>query len=75
MIYTKDVTVFKDDSVVPQALPENDWFDVDVITCAAPYVCAKCAKVMHTTTLLPPQEVTMDTKVKLYDMKGNLIIG
>ena len=44
LIYTKDVTVFKDDSVVPQALPENDWFDVDVITCAAPYL----AKRKHT---------------------------
>lgn len=38
LIYTKDVTVFKDDSLVPQMLPETDWFNVDVITCAAPYL-------------------------------------
>ena len=38
LIYTKNVTVFKDDSPVPQMLPETDWFDVDVITCAAPYL-------------------------------------
>lgn len=44
LIYTKDVTVFKDDSLVPQILPETDWFDVDVITCAAPYL----AKRKHT---------------------------
>lgn len=44
LIYTKNVTVFKDDSVVPQMLPETDWFDVDVITCAAPYL----AKRKHT---------------------------
>lgn len=44
LIYTKDVTVFKDDSLVPQMLPENEWFDVDVITCAAPYL----AKIKHT---------------------------
>lgn len=44
LIYTKDVTVFKDDSLVPQMLPENEWFDVDVITCAAPYL----AKRKHT---------------------------
>lgn len=44
LIYTKNVTVFKDDSVVPQMLPETNWFDVDVITCAAPYL----AKRKHT---------------------------
>lgn len=44
LIYTKNVTVFKDDSLVPQMLPEADWFDVDVITCAAPYL----AKRKHT---------------------------
>lgn len=38
LIYTKNVTVFKDDSSVPQMLPQNEWFDVDVITCAAPYL-------------------------------------
>lgn len=38
LIYTKNVTVFKDDSPIPQMLPEKDWFDVDVITCAAPYL-------------------------------------
>ena len=44
LIYTKDITVFKDDSIVPQMLPENEWFEVDVITCAAPYL----AKIKHT---------------------------
>lgn len=27
--------------------------------------CAKCAKVIHTTTLFPPQEVTMDSKITI----------
>lgn len=38
LIYTKDVTVFKDDSDVPQLMPQSEWFQVDVITCAAPYI-------------------------------------
>ena len=38
LIYTKDVTVFKDDDTVPQLMPEHEWFHVDVITCAAPYM-------------------------------------
>ena len=38
LIYTKGVTVFKDDSDVPQIMPKSEWFNVDVITCAAPYI-------------------------------------
>lgn len=41
LIYTKDVTVFKDDSYVPQIMPKNEWFNVDVITCAAPYIAKR----------------------------------
>lgn len=35
-IQTCDVTVFKSDTLKPILLPEKDWFDVDVISCAAP---------------------------------------
>lgn len=35
-IYTCDVTVFKSDTANPVLLPEDEWFDVDVISCAAP---------------------------------------
>lgn len=38
LIYTRDVTVFKDDEPVPRLMPEYKWFDVDVITCSAPYL-------------------------------------
>ena len=36
ILYTKNITVFKSDTTSPQLLPENEWYDVDVITCAAP---------------------------------------
>jgi len=36
LIYTPGVTVFKSDSVVPELLPEEEWYSVDVISCAAP---------------------------------------
>lgn len=36
IIYTPGVTVFKTDTSHPQLMPEEDWYDVDVITCAAP---------------------------------------
>ena len=36
IIYTPGVTVFKTDTSHPEVMPEEDWYDVDVITCAAP---------------------------------------
>lgn len=36
IIYTPDVTVFKTDMARPELMQEDDWYDVDVITCAAP---------------------------------------
>ena len=36
IIYTPDVTVFKTDTNMPRLMDEKDWYEVDVITCAAP---------------------------------------
>ena len=36
IIYTPGVTVFKTDTAMPELMPESYWYDVDVITCAAP---------------------------------------
>ena len=36
IIYTPDVIVFKTDSYLPSITPKNQWFNVNVITCAAP---------------------------------------
>ncbi|MCR5233451.1 MAG: TIGR02452 family protein [Lachnospiraceae bacterium] len=36
IIYTPGVMVFKTDTAMPQLMPESDWYEVDVITCAAP---------------------------------------
>ena len=35
-IFTPGVRVFKSDTNFPELLPENEWWNVDVITCAAP---------------------------------------
>ncbi len=35
-IYTPGVQVFKSDTDIPQTMPEEKWYSVDVITCAAP---------------------------------------
>ena len=36
VIYTPRVTVFKGDTALPATLPESEWYEVDVISCAAP---------------------------------------
>lgn len=36
IIYTPEITVFKTDTAKPELMPEVDWYDVNVITCAAP---------------------------------------
>jgi len=36
LIYTPDVLVVRDDSNHEAVLPENEWYRMDVITCAAP---------------------------------------
>lgn len=35
-LYTPGVIVFKSDTSLPERLEEKDWYQVDVITCAAP---------------------------------------
>lgn len=36
LIYSEGITVFKDDERIPNRLPKEEWFKLDVITCAAP---------------------------------------
>ena len=36
IIYTPDVYVIKTDTASPKAMPESDWYKVNVLTCAAP---------------------------------------
>ena len=41
LIYAPGVTVFKDDAPVPRMMPQIQWFRVDVISCAAPYLAKR----------------------------------
>lgn len=50
LIYTRGVTVFKNSDPLPRDLPREEWFRVDVITCAAPYL-AKRTQVNRTVLL------------------------
>lgn len=46
-IYTPDVTVFKTDNERPELLPETSWYEVDVITCAAPNLRIRAGSKMN----------------------------
>lgn len=41
IIYTPGVTVLKEDTANPKLMPEQDWYGVNVITCAAPNLRAR----------------------------------
>lgn len=47
IIYTPSVVVFKKDSATPFMLPEKDWYDVNVVTCAAPNLRLKPNNAMN----------------------------
>lgn len=40
-IYTPGIIAIKSDTAFPQTVPEEEWFSVDVITCAAPNLRGK----------------------------------
>lgn len=46
-IFTPGVVVFKSDTDVPAMLPENAWYSVDVISCAAPNLRANPSNAMN----------------------------
>lgn len=46
-LYTPDVTVFKTDTEFPKLMPEDKWFQIDVISCAAPNLRHKPSNAMN----------------------------
>lgn len=46
-IYTPKVTVFRNDTDTPTLLPEELWYEVDVISCAAPNLRSKPSNAMN----------------------------
>jgi len=45
IVYTPDVLVFKYDTSSPSIMPEREWYNVNVITCASPNVRALTDKI------------------------------
>ena len=48
IIYTPDVVVFKTDTAYPKLMNESDWYNVNVITCAAPNLRERPSNMFNT---------------------------
>lgn len=46
-IYTPNVTVFKSDTDNPKVLPKDLWFEVDILSCAAPNLRSRPSNAMN----------------------------
>ncbi len=62
-VYTPGVVVFKTDEIVPQIMSENEWYTVDVISCAAPNLRPKPSNSMN------PGSGTRAVEIKNSDLK------
>lgn len=60
-IYTPDIMVIKTDTKYPESMPENEWYNVDVLTCPAPNV---------STLKIPDTEL-----FKIHKRRGSHIIS
>ena len=47
LLYTPEVVVFKTDTSAPERMEEKDWYQVDIITCAAPNLRKKPSNAMN----------------------------
>lgn len=69
-IYTPDVCVFKSDTNYPEILPESDWWNVNVITCAAPNLRANPSNAMNPCAGSKAAKITEEEHKKL--LKGRI---
>ena len=72
VIYTKDVTVFKDDEL--DMLDKEKWFHVDVLTCAAPFT-AKIGYVKDTFSGSEKFKLSRTALMRIFESRIKNIIN
>lgn len=65
-IYTPGVTVFKSDTSRPELLPEDQWYQVDIVTAAAPNLREKPGNPMNPDAGTEKAQITMEDLKKLH---------
>lgn len=66
-IYTPNVMVFKTDTKNPKLMPEEDWYKVNVVTCAAPNLRSRPSNAMN------PNAGTTPVKIKNTELRKILM--
>ena len=64
-IYTPDVCVFKSDTNFPEALPKDEWWNVNIITCAAPNLRERPSNAMNPYAGAEAAKITPEELEKL----------
>lgn len=68
-IYTPGVVVFKSDVSFPERMREDEWYTVDVLTCAAPNLRRYPSNVMNPNAGSQAAEISLDELVKLLEKR------
>ncbi len=74
IIYTPGVTVFKTDTAYPKLMPESDWYDVNVITCAAPNLRPQPSNMFNTGDGNKAVKVTAKELLALHEKRLRRIL-
>ncbi len=57
-IYTPDVCVFKSDTNFPEPMPQSEWWNVNIITCAAPNLRERPSNAMNPNAGNAPAKIS-----------------
>ena len=74
IIYTPGVRIIKSDTATPKLLPKSLWFDVDVITCAAPNLRERPGNSYNTGDGSVPVKITDKELLQLHEKRLRKIL-
>lgn len=73
-IYTPRVTVFRTDTDIPAILPEKSWYEVDVISCAAPNLRSKPGNAMNPDSGSKAVSIKRDDLMELHKKRMSRVL-
>lgn len=73
-IYTPDVVVIKTDTAKPMLMPENEWYKVNMITCAAPNLREKPSNMMNSGDGDVKVKITDDELLAIHEKRFTRIL-
>ena len=74
IIYTPGVRIIKSDTATPKLLPKSQWFDVDVITCAAPNLRERPGNSYNSGDGSAPVKITDKALLQLHEKRLRKIL-